>query len=199
MTESPVTTACPHCDAARSQELCSQCGYHNPIPRPDTASQNGAGSPAAWMLFIERHLIPIASYLGTEAAAGIVGNRADSALTTGARRMFQSVHDRWHERTKEEYTPLTEEEAVDVARAAAATRGFEPSALAILRSQLLENCTAKASGWSTWSGGALHDLTADKICMHLCWMEIQQNIHHSSHRQLRSTKMGGPPHDIVHR
>ena len=88
--------------------------------------------------------VRVASYLGTAAVAGVIGNRADSFLTAMARRMFRrdqeatrkfhSVRERWRSRQTSDPAPdsvqasapaaLTEPEAVDAALAAALTCGW---------------------------------------------------------------------------
>ncbi len=86
-------------------------------------------------------IVQVASYIGTAALGGVIGNRADASVMAGVKRLrrkrirrrvrvlFGSTHDRWRERASAADTPLTEREAVDAARAAALTRGYAETAL----------------------------------------------------------------------
>jgi hypothetical protein len=135
VAEKNLEGKCPHCDEDQVSDVCPNCRYRSPVRVVSGDNRNGGGNTSAWYVFIDQHIISVASYLGTAAAAGIVGNRADSVLLAAARRIFQSVYHRWHERADEEYGVLAEEEAVDAAIAAACTRGFEPSTLTIIRTE----------------------------------------------------------------
>ncbi|GLY84194.1 hypothetical protein [Actinoallomurus iriomotensis] len=63
--------------------------------------------------------VQVAAYLGAAGIGGIIGNRADSAVVRTTARLFQSVRDRWRHRGGRTGEPLSEEEAVDAAIAAA--------------------------------------------------------------------------------
>lgn len=78
------------------------------------------GLPAA-SHFVEM-AVEVATYLGAAGIGGIIGNRADSVVARTVSRLFQSVRDRWQSRGADSDGPLSEEEAVDAAIAAALAR-----------------------------------------------------------------------------
>jgi hypothetical protein len=77
-------------------------------------------------------IVEVASYLGVAGVGGIVGNRADAAFVATAKRLFQSVHERWMRRAPESGAALSEDEAVDAAKAAAIALEYEPSKLSVV-------------------------------------------------------------------
>lgn len=170
-----LTEKCPHCDADRSGIVCPGCGYRSPLLEL-TDNSNGGGNIAAFYVFIDRHLIPVAKYLGVAAAGGVIGNRVDSTLLIGARHLFQSVHDRWHKRATEKPGALTEDEAIDAAKAAAATRGYELSELEVISKE-----QSPSGEWTVelrcQCRGALIAISS---CMHPCRKEIRVRRRSSS-------------------
>lgn len=99
-------------------------------------------------------IVEVASYIGTAALGGVIGNRGDAIVMAGVKRLrrrrirrrvrvlFGSTHDRWRERTSAADTPLTEREAVDAAKAAALTRGYAETAL-----DLVHACQRTDNSW----------------------------------------------------
>ncbi|MFF5262509.1 hypothetical protein ACFY4C_26530 [Actinomadura viridis] len=76
-------------------------------------------------------VIEVASYLGAAGLGGIIGNRTDSVAVRAASRLFQSVRDRWQSRGEGTDGPLSEEEAVDAAIAAALAHDYRLEALRV--------------------------------------------------------------------
>jgi hypothetical protein len=79
-------------------------------------------------------VVDVASYVGTAAAAGVIGNRADAK----ARRLFAGVRARWRRRAADD-PALTESEAVDAAVAAAIVHGFGPDGITPLTRERRED------------------------------------------------------------
>ena len=75
--------------------------------------------------------VQAATYLGAAGIGGIIGNRADSAVVRTTTRLFQSVQDRWRNRGAGTDAPLNEEEAVDIAIAAAIALEYGLEALRV--------------------------------------------------------------------
>ncbi len=69
-----------------------------------------------------RKLVEVSQYLAAAGLAGVVGNRADTAV----QRMFRSVVDRWRDRGDEESAELKVEEAAAAARAAVSVAWNRP-------------------------------------------------------------------------
>jgi len=101
-------------------------------------------------------VVEVASYIGTAGLAGIIGARADAALTAilnwlhrrphnrrkrqagwlfRAGWLFSKVHNRWQHRAKQANDPLSEREAIDAAKAAALTQGYALADLADVRAR----------------------------------------------------------------
>ncbi|SEG91761.1 hypothetical protein SAMN04489712_13043 [Thermomonospora echinospora] len=75
--------------------------------------------------------IEVATYLGAAGIGGIIGNRTDSVVVRAASRLFQSVRDRWQSRGADTDGPLSEEEAVDAAIAAALAHDYRLESLRV--------------------------------------------------------------------
>ncbi len=106
---------------------------HSPVPETPAPAEAAEAITA---------LVHVASYLGTAAVGGVIGNRADAALTAVTRRvlrrhrqagrLFGAVRDRWQYRQTSApvpgpattAAPLIEQEAVDAALAAAMADGW---------------------------------------------------------------------------
>jgi hypothetical protein len=67
-------------------------------------------------------VVQVASYLGTAAVGGIVGNRADAVLTAAARKIFKRLA------ARKSRPSLSMEEAIEAAQAAAISQGLSPHA-----------------------------------------------------------------------
>jgi hypothetical protein len=84
---------------------------------------------------IVKMAVEVATYLGAAGIGGIIGNRADSVVVRTTSRLFQSVRDRWQSRGADTDGPLSEEEAVDAAIAAALARDYHLESLRVTRAE----------------------------------------------------------------
>jgi hypothetical protein len=107
-------------DSAQARQWLSEHRPPGPLPEAFAAPE------------IATTIIHVASYLGAAGLGGIVGNRADATLVAGARRLFRSVHDRWRRRASTSDAALSEDEAIDAAKAAAITLEYEPTTLTVI-------------------------------------------------------------------
>jgi hypothetical protein len=80
-------------------------------------------------------VVDVAGYLATAAIGGIVGNKSD--LLAG--RLIEAARARWRARRSADDASLTEDEAVDVARAAAHIQGFAAETSRVLTAERQEN------------------------------------------------------------
>ncbi|TDD93327.1 hypothetical protein [Actinomadura rubrisoli] len=70
-------------------------------------------------------VVEVGPYLGAAAVGGVIGNRADASVVAATTRILRAVRERWRQRTGSvESAPLSQDEAVDAARAVALTQGF---------------------------------------------------------------------------
>jgi hypothetical protein len=99
---------------------------HKPTPSARPPSRNAAYPE------IVHTIVEVASYLGAAGLGGIVGNRTDAMFVDAARHLFSSVHDRWIRRAASRDAGLSEDEAVDAAKAAAIALEYEPMTLAVI-------------------------------------------------------------------
>ncbi len=73
--------------------------------------------------------VQVGPYVGAAAVGGIIGNRADAGTVAVATRMFRSVRDRWQRRRVTDTEPLSRDEAVEAATAAAIAQGYSPDGI----------------------------------------------------------------------
>ncbi|RSN53324.1 hypothetical protein DMH08_27730 [Actinomadura sp. WAC 06369] len=95
---------------------------------------DGLEAPAE-LVEIFRLVVEVGPYIGATAVGGIIGNRADAGTVAMATRMFRSVRERWRRRRVAEDEPLSRDEAVEAATAAAITQGYVPDSLAAVTAE----------------------------------------------------------------
>lgn len=81
----------------------------------------------------------IGTYVGAAAAGGIIGNRADAGIIGALKRMLRSVRERRHGRSGRA-APLTEERAVELARAEVVRTGHAEHTITLLGIQREPDC-----------------------------------------------------------
>ncbi|WP_067826080.1 hypothetical protein [Actinomadura kijaniata] len=109
---------CEECDTGLGNGTCRACVGHRLMSRAGTPHPLGGTAEV---------IVQVASYFLATGLGGIIGNRADA----GAVALFKTVHQRWRTRTSQEpeepdRQPLTREEAIDLAKAAAQMYGYSP-------------------------------------------------------------------------
>ncbi|NEY31995.1 hypothetical protein GTU99_07235 [Streptomyces sp. PRKS01-65] len=109
-----------------------------PGPRPSPAVEDvvAGGDRSPWLQpETLQSVVDVAGYLATAAIGGIVGNKSDWV----AGRLIEAARARWRARRTTQDASLTEDEAVDVARAAAHIQGFAAESLRVLTAERQEN------------------------------------------------------------
>ncbi|WP_131742721.1 hypothetical protein [Actinomadura roseirufa] len=102
-----------------------------PFPVEETsASQDRGALPDVTELVVN-----LASYVGSAALGGVIGNRADIQV----RRVLDVVRARWQSRRGAPDTPLTREEAIEVVDAAAAVHGYDTGGAELLETELRDD------------------------------------------------------------
>ncbi|MEV5884797.1 hypothetical protein AB0L74_19015 [Streptomyces sp. NPDC052020] len=105
-----------------------------PAPSPEEALAGRDRSP--WLQpETLQSVVDVAGYLATAAIGGIVGNKSD--LLAG--KLIEAARARWRARRSAADASLTEDEAVDVARAAAHIQGFAAETLRVLTAEQQAN------------------------------------------------------------
>jgi hypothetical protein len=123
----------PDSDAAAASRWLGEVG--SPTPPPPQSRAAALAAPST-LLPIAIH---VASYLGVAGIGGIVGNRADAICVATAKDLFNSVRNRWLKRASDINTALSENEAVDAAKAAVIASKYEPSTVRLIYSTQLKN------------------------------------------------------------
>ncbi|MFF5255904.1 hypothetical protein ACFY4K_28195 [Streptomyces leeuwenhoekii] len=109
-----------------------------PGPRPAPAFEEVVASRdrSPWLQpETLQSVVDVAGYLATAAIGGIVGNKSDWV----AGKLIEAARARWRARRTADDASLTEDEAVDVARAAAHIQGFAAESLRVLTAERQEN------------------------------------------------------------
>ncbi|CAL9614646.1 hypothetical protein SUDANB176_05701 [Streptomyces sp. enrichment culture] len=107
-------------------------GPDGALPAPEEAP---AGADRSSLPAVVDTVVNLAGYAGAAAIGGVIGNRADAAV----RALVASARERWSRRHAAPDAPLSEEEAVEVAKAAAAAHGFAEDALRFDGAELRED------------------------------------------------------------
>jgi hypothetical protein len=106
------------------------------VPADDSVREPTPGRPEALLVPEDvTLLVQVATYLGTAALGGIIGNRADAGMVATAQGMFRAVRDRWRRRASADDAALSEDEATDAAKAAAITQAYAPETIRVRASR----------------------------------------------------------------
>jgi hypothetical protein len=113
-----------------------------PITRPvdEVASPPGQPPPMGLPDMVD-HAVHIGTYVGAAAAGGVIGNRTDAGLVAGVRRVLRPVRRWWRRRgRRRDRSRLTEEQAVESARALVAGRGYAAGSFSVQRVERVTDC-----------------------------------------------------------
>jgi hypothetical protein len=111
-------------------------GTPGPRPAPALDDVVAGGDRSPWLQpETLQAVVDVAGYLATAAIGGIVGNKSDRV----AGKLIEAARARWRARRTTDDASLTEDEAVDVARAAAHIQGFAAESLRVLTAERQEN------------------------------------------------------------